>query len=340
MMELESELIIDFETVQVSQTTSSVAMEKMAFQNCLDRIIEEKYDVQILGTDRHVGIKKKMREEYSHICHQYDLWHYVKSLKKKLIEASKRSTCKDLQFWIAAVVNHFYWCSRHSLGDTDIFWRTWTSLLYHVRNIHEWEEDGKKMCCQHTTISGTDNQVQWLKKPSAAFTALEDLVTSNQLKNDVPHLVLYCRTGAIETFHSSVLKYRSKRLHYRMNSMEARTKLAILSHNHNVGRSQAIVHRQTKRTEELGTKRTALEHPHSRKKWIVRKIYDAVSHKHFSKIMSTIVSVAAGKIKPTWKSKDELLPANIASSERPLKKDAVSKHMSRFPLLVDEESMS
>lgn len=336
VMEMESELILDFETVQVSQTTSSVAMEKMAFQICLDRIIEDNYDVQILGTDRHLGINKKMREEYSQICHQYDLWHYVKSLKKKLLEASKKAHCKDLLFWTSAVVNHFYWCSRQCKGDEDIFWRTWTSLLYHVRNIHEWEDAGENFSCQHSSISDSDH-VEWLLKPSAAFKALEDLVMSTKLKNDVPHLVLYCRTGAIETFHSSVLKYRSKRVHLRMNSMEARTKLAILSHNSNVGRSQAIVRRPSKKSDDLGTKRTALEHPRSRKKWIVRKLYEPVDHNYFFTIMRTIVNVAAKNITPTWKSKADLFPENIASTEKPDKKYAVSMHMSRFPKQREED---
>lgn len=63
-MELQnSEFIIDFKTVQVIQTTLSVAMEKMAFQNCLNRIIEDKYDVQVLGNDRHLGIQKKKWEK-------------------------------------------------------------------------------------------------------------------------------------------------------------------------------------------------------------------------------------------------------------------------------------
>lgn len=128
----------------------------------------------------------------------------------------------------------------------------------------------------------------WLIKPSAAFKALDDLVMSTQLKNDVPRLVLYCRTGAIETFHSSVFKYRTKGIHLRINSMKARTKLAILSHNNNVGCSQGIVRSPTKKSEDQCTKRTSLEHPCSRKKGIVRKIYEPVCHDHFLKIMNTI----------------------------------------------------
>ncbi|XP_077340616.1 uncharacterized protein LOC143984197 [Lithobates pipiens] len=303
-------------------------MEKLAFKNCHDRILENSYDVQVLGTDRHPGIRKMLREEYDTIDHQFDLWHYSKSLKKKLPEACRKPNCHELQEWIAPIVNHFYWCSRTCRGDVNLFWKLWTSLLFHVRNIHQWEEDGQNSACLHGELSIFEKNARWLVKPSPPYKALEDIIASKQLKNDIPFLVLYCCTGAIEVFHSNVLKYRSKRLHYRMNSMEARTTVAILEHDNNVGRQQAIVKRKTTTSEDVGQPRTRLEHPRSRKRWIVRTIYDPVTSSHVYDIMDTILRIAGRLLDSTWINKEVNIPRNIAPTERPVKEEAVARYRS------------
>ena len=45
--------------------------------------------------------------------------------------------------------------------------------------------------------------------------------------------------GSLEVFHSTMTKYTPKRLHFFYESMLARTQLAVLDHNYNVGREQA-----------------------------------------------------------------------------------------------------
>lgn len=45
--------------------------------------------------------------------------------------------------------------------------------------------------------------------------------------------------GELEVFHSVLLKYCPKNLHFHYASMAARTQLAILDHNENVHRPQA-----------------------------------------------------------------------------------------------------
>ena len=44
--------------------------------------------------------------------------------------------------------------------------------------------------------------------------------------------------GSIEVYHNVTLKYAPKRLHFTYDSMRARTELAIIDHNMNVGRLQ------------------------------------------------------------------------------------------------------
>ena len=52
----------------------------------------------------------------------------------------------------------------------------------------------------------------------------------------------YCLpiVGSLEVYHNSYLKFAPKRLHFRYASMRARMQLAILDHNENVNRLQAV----------------------------------------------------------------------------------------------------
>ncbi|KAL7381559.1 hypothetical protein ABVT39_007691, partial [Epinephelus coioides] len=47
-------------------------------------------------------------------------------------------------------------------------------------------------------------------------------------------------TGSVEVYHNVMLKYLPKRLHFGYDTMVARTQLAILDNNYNVGREQAV----------------------------------------------------------------------------------------------------
>ena len=49
----------------------------------------------------------------------------------------------------------------------------------------------------------------------------------------------YIYTGSLEVYHQVMLKYAEKRLDFSYDSMRARTHLAIVDHNCNVGRPQA-----------------------------------------------------------------------------------------------------
>ncbi|KAM4705577.1 uncharacterized protein WCC33_010403 isoform 1-T1 [Rhinophrynus dorsalis] len=84
IMDLKSQKILDFKILQIEKKKkSSVGLEKEAFQKCLDSLLMQKLDIQIVTTDRQVSINKLMHEGYSDISHQFDIWHFSKSLKKK-----------------------------------------------------------------------------------------------------------------------------------------------------------------------------------------------------------------------------------------------------------------
>lgn len=48
----------------------------------------------------------------------------------------------------------------------------------------------------------------------------------------------FCHTGALETYHSMMLKYCPKRLEFEYASMVSSTQLAVVDNNVNIGRNQ------------------------------------------------------------------------------------------------------
>ncbi|XP_077347750.1 uncharacterized protein LOC143996532 [Lithobates pipiens] len=333
-MDIYSKKIVDFELVQVSQTTSSVAMEKLGFTIALDRILENEYDVQFVGTDRHTGIRKLLTTtKYENINHQFDIWHYVKNLKRKLIQISKKKAFRPILPWIGAILTHFYWCSRTCDGNEDVFRQQWQSLLHHVVNEHSWRDGDIQHQCLHDDQSILFPKIPWLEKNTPAFDSLSAIIMDAQIEKDLKHLTYFCQTGTIETYHSMMLKYRPKRIHYKYDSMEARTRLAALQHNNNIGRKMATVTKIDDSGEVFQVERKNLEFPRGRKKWIVRNVFEKMSNEHAKTILANMLSITEGTLKSTWKSKNVQFPKNIATEERPETSAAIAKHRTRFPVV-------
>ncbi|OCT58545.1 hypothetical protein XELAEV_18001994mg [Xenopus laevis] len=197
-------------------------MMDMAFCKCLKKIQEDGFDVQIVATDRHSGIKKAVQDDFKTLIHQYDTWHFTKSLRKK--------TC-----------------------DVDVLKEKWNSALNHIQGIHEWE-DGLGGCAHDTLTEEEENETQWIKKSDPAYESLLTIFNDPRFDKDIEHLQCFCHTGAIEVFHSKTTSFRPKRLHFKMDAMEARTKLAALSHNRNVNRKQATIKDRRRSALDLGQK--------------------------------------------------------------------------------------
>ena len=62
LMDMDTEKVVDFEVVQVSQATSSVAMEKLGFQTVIKRLLDNNINIVQICTDRHVGINALMNK--------------------------------------------------------------------------------------------------------------------------------------------------------------------------------------------------------------------------------------------------------------------------------------
>ena len=64
--------------LQVTEASSSVAMEALGFERALNTLLDVGLQVEVVATDRSPSVRKMMREQYPDIDHKFDLWHTAK----------------------------------------------------------------------------------------------------------------------------------------------------------------------------------------------------------------------------------------------------------------------
>ena len=111
LMDEKSNLIVEFSLVQVTEVSSSNAMEYEGCKRTLHSVIKRKVPVRCLTTDRHTTITAKMRTVFPTINHQYDVWHLSKWVTKKLAKKAKNKGYEELTAWIQCISNHLWWCA-------------------------------------------------------------------------------------------------------------------------------------------------------------------------------------------------------------------------------------
>lgn len=230
--------IVDFETIQGTKANSCAALKRKAFVRCLNRILGDQFDIASVATDSHVKIKKTC-EQYFRIQHEYDAWQYTKSVEKRLLAASKKANCSVIAEWIPTIKKHLWWCSGTSNGNAEVLREMWQSVLMHVTDRHEWDHGNMYHACAHRPFTKLERHCRpWIKANSQPYLALYDVVMNPKVLKDLEHLSQFLHTGEIEVYHHFVSKYRPKKVHLKMDALEARIKLAALAHNANVHRQR------------------------------------------------------------------------------------------------------
>ena len=147
LMDSATGLIIDYSLVQVTETGTSVAMEKERLQRCLTNI-SDNFNLQVatLATDRHVQIAALMKAAYPNISHQFDVWHLSKSVIKKLTKVGIKKGHSAILPWIQSISNHLWWSAATCNSDPKVLVAKWTSIVHHIVNVHEWQSDHFSQC--------------------------------------------------------------------------------------------------------------------------------------------------------------------------------------------------
>ena len=328
MIDQQSDEIIDFQVVQVSEVTSSNAMEREGFKRCMNNIQGKGAQIKVLATDRHVGIKSDMKRNYPNVDHQFDVWHLAKSITKKLTEKANKKDCSELSPWIKSVSNHLWWCADTCQGSKELLQEKWISIVHHTANIHHWNTADLYHECPHPPIPrNVARTKRWLQPGSPAHEALKEVVFNKTLLKDVQQLTFSCHTGQLEVYHSVQTKYLPKRQHFSYKGMVARTQLAALDHNANTGREQAT----SSKGESEGELRYKVVYPKRSKQWIAKPIMEQTTRDHLRPILDAIVERKSQN--PNDRSatiRAPHIPRNIASMPRPDKADVIERHVSRF----------
>ena len=326
LMDEDTGNVVAFNVVQVTEVSSSNAMEKEGFTRCIEMLEGKGVNISRVTTDRHVSISSCMAKDYPHINHQYDVWHLSKWVVKKLTNKAKQKGCEELAPWIQSISNHLWWSAATCNGNVQLLREKWKSVLDHVSNKHKWSGNTHFHQCCHRRISSSEaKKVCWLKPGTPAHLALEEVVLNTKLLKDLAKLTDFCHTGKIEVYHSMMLKYCSKREHYSHRGMIARTQLAALDNNVNTGCRQALV----MAGERAGEARYKLCFPKSNKRWVIKPISEKKSYNHLSRLLSEVIKRVeqGGAIAQPVPVQ---LPKNIASEPAPPKADAIQQHRSRF----------
>ena len=87
----------------------------------------------------------------------------LEKIFKKLPKAGRRKDCNDLNKWIKALINHFWWFCASCNGDATELKEKWVSILNHIINKHRWEVSSKFNMCWHKKLAKSGKRERrWL----------------------------------------------------------------------------------------------------------------------------------------------------------------------------------
>ena len=127
-----------------------------------------------------------MRNEMKDTTHQFDIWHVGRNIKKKLSKAARKKSNSELNNWIKAIINHFWWCCASCNENALELKEKWTSILYHITDRHHWENAKIYKRCQHNKLTKEERSCKpFLVLRSPAYQALEKVVLAKGLIADL-----------------------------------------------------------------------------------------------------------------------------------------------------------
>lgn len=208
------------------------------------------------------------------------------------------------------------------------------SILRHIGNKHEWTVASAYTKCAHGELTTDEERSKgWLKPGSPSHKALQTIVCDKRLLKDIELITEFCHTGDLEVFHNVLLKYVPKRLAFSYEGTVARTLLAAMDNNMNIGRKQA----ETKR----GEKRFKLQWSKASQDFVVRKVKNP---KDFS-FREDLLEATLDRLTHGTDSKDGAITVpedarnTIGKTDKPNKLDAVEKHVTRFRTSCDSDTL-
>lgn len=71
-----------------------------------------------LVTDRSITVRTLMQSKFPEINHQFDIWHFIKNIKKSLFKLTKlgHGVGGQITKWFSSIVNHLWFALGSSQG--------------------------------------------------------------------------------------------------------------------------------------------------------------------------------------------------------------------------------
>ena len=322
IMDAQTSAIVGFNVIQVTEAEhSSSKMELVGCKRTMEDLKRDGLEIQTIATDRHVQIRKYLKDEHPNINHQFDVWHLTKNVRKKLTAVANKKDTAEIMPWVKSIANHLWFCASQCNGDADLLVEMWTSIVWHIQNVHTFSGE-KLQRCSHEPLAPEDiRKKKWLKNGSKALKALENIVCDKRLLKDIRQLNLFCHTGDLETYHSMMLKHVPKRQAFGYAQMVARTQLAVLDHNFNLKRDVAL--------DSQGQQRFNVMFPKATSRWSVRRLYVAKSYDFRQEILCCVVQrkLTSDTKSVPHQEKSRFLPQNIVRVPVPSKSTLVEAHV-------------
>ncbi|XP_075688033.1 uncharacterized protein LOC142656917 [Rhinoderma darwinii] len=301
-LESTTKRILDFHIGQSTRLTSAMTLEKFAYKNSLDSLLDEGFSIETVSTDKRVALHNFMEERYEDISYKYDLWKYCKRFRKKLMAASLKSGCAKIAEWIPDLTNHLRFSTGSSRGQEQLTLEKWLSYLHHITGQHSWADLKQFNSCAHPPLTAEENdRPPWLCQKDPAYQHVKEIMTDQTLLGDLSRITALCHKGQLDFFHSLVLKYIPERTRFQSDALEARTKLAVLAHNYNSQRVQLAVRCRIHRRSRVSKHRNKMSQ-NKQKHWVAKYVYGSSASAHVFPIISDVIRFANKQIFRSWRS--------------------------------------
>ena len=113
-----------------------------------------------------------MREKEPDINHQCDVWHFVKNIKKQVINVGWQIN-KGIKVIseVKSIGNNLWWACVTSEGDVELLAEKWISILFHIQNNHEWTSHNKFTKCANQKLKKQIKAKEWISPKSYVWSS-------------------------------------------------------------------------------------------------------------------------------------------------------------------------
>ena len=74
---------------------------------------------------------------------------------------AKNKHCGQLYPWTQSISNHLWWATETCDGDVQLLVEKWKSIIHHISNVHEWDDDPNALFPKCTLSSKEEQEKIW-----------------------------------------------------------------------------------------------------------------------------------------------------------------------------------